>query len=533
MAIRFFLLNFGFALLFVLLGFNLYNIQVLDGAQYVERAEARAAAREELSLRRGRIFVTNRSGTDIPVSLNRNEPVVYAVPKEIEDAKEAAGFLSPLLDVSAASLEELFSNKNNLFKLLAEKASPELIAELRDAPSGIYVGEKQYRFYPFERLASHLLGFVGVNATTNNPKGLYGIEKYFDEALAEGGDVYLSIDRDAQAEAEATLMRLIEDYGATGGTVIAMDPKNGKILTLASKPDFDPNAYRTSPVANFVNPAFSHMYEPGSVMKALTMASAIDAGAVTPETMYTDKGFVTRDGRTIHNFDNRIYGKVTMTNVIERSINTGSVFAAEQLGRERFLEYMERFGFGSPTGIGASEEVAGSLKNLSKRDTKAIDLATASFGQGTAVTPLQLVSAIAALANKGVRMAPSFLADEEPRVAERAVSEAAAAAVLRMMESAVNENRVAVIPGYRVAGKTGTALIPDFEKGGYSDQLIHTFVGIAPVSDPRFVILAKLDRPQVGELAGLTVVPAFRDLMEFLLTHYRIPPDNLEVTPTP
>lgn len=527
MAVRFFLLNFGFAILFALLGFNLYQLQVHEGAQYFERAEARAAARAELSLRRGRIFVTNRSGADIPVALNRNEPVVYASPKEIEDDKEAAAFLAPLLNVSALSLEAAFSDKTNQFKLLAEKISPELIEALRGAPRGIYVDEKQYRFYPFERLASHLLGFVGVNATTDKPKGLYGAEKYFDEILAEEGDVRLSLDRDVQAEAEATLARLMKDYGSTGGTIIVMDPKTGKLLTLAAAPDFDPNAYQTSPIANFVDPAFAYVYEPGSVMKMVTMASAIDAGAVTPETTYTDYGFVTRNGRTIHNFNPKPYGTVTMMNVIERSINTGSVFAAEALGREKFLEYQERFGFGALSGIGAPEEVPGSLKNLTKRDTKAIDLATASFGQGTAVTPLQLVTAAAALANGGVRMTPSFLADEEPRVAARAVSEATAQTVLRMMESAVNVNKIAVIPGYRVAGKTGTALIPDFGKGGYTEELIHTFVGIAPVSDPRFVILVKLDKPQVGELAGLTVVPAFRDLMEFLLTHYRVPPDNI------
>jgi cell division protein FtsI (penicillin-binding protein 3)/stage V sporulation protein D (sporulation-specific penicillin-binding protein) len=527
MAVRFFLLNLGFSLLFALLGFNLYELQVHQGAEYFERAEARAAAREELSLRRGRIFVTNRSGTDIPVALNRDEPVVYAVPKDIEDAKETAAFLAPLLNVPASSLEETFSDTESLFKLLVEKASPELIAAIRDAPKGIYVDEKQYRFYPFERLAAHLLGFVGVNAETSKPKGLYGTEKYFDDTLAEEGDVYLSLDRDAQAEAEATLQRLIADYGATGGTIIAMDPKTGKILTLASAPDFDPNRYQASPIANFMNPAFAHMYEPGSVMKAVTMASAIDAGAVTPTSTYTDKGYVTRDGRTIHNFDDKVYGTVTMTNVIERSINTGSVYAAEQLGHDKFLEYQKKFGFGTPTGIGAPEEAAGSLKNLTKRDTKKIDLATASFGQGTAVTPLQMISAFATLANGGVRMVPSFLAHEAPHEVGRAVSAASAAKVLAMMESAVNVNRIAVIPGYRVAGKTGTALIPDFEKGGYSDLLIHTFVGVAPVSDPRFVILVKLDKPQVGELAGLTVVPATRDLLEFLLAHYRVPPDNV------
>lgn len=527
MAVRFFLLNFGFAILFALLGFNLYRVQIDQGAEYFERVEARTAAREEFSLRRGSIFVTDRDGGEIPVALNLNRPMVYADPSRVGDVKETASLLAGFLGVPASSLEETLSNTRKKFHLLTSDPSDALVAAVKEIPDGVYLGTEQYRFYPYRHLASHLLGFVGVNATTDTPQGLYGAEKYFNEALAEEGDIHLSLDRDVQVEAEATLARLMEDYGATGGVIIVMDPETGKLLTLAAAPNFDPNAYRTSPIANFVNPAFAHMYEPGSVMKMVTLAAAIDAGAVTPETTYTDFGFVTRNGRTIHNFEPKPYGKVTMTNVIERSINTGSVFAAETLGLGKFLEYQERFGFGAVTGIGVPEESPGSLKNLTKRDTKAIDLATASFGQGTAVTPLQLITAAAALANGGVRMVPTFLADGEPQVAEQVVSAAAAEAVLRMMESAVNVNKVAVIPGYRVAGKTGTALIPDFEKGGYSDELIHTFVGMAPVSDPRFVVLVKLDRPQVGELAGLTVVPAFRDLMGFLLSHYRVPPDNI------
>lgn len=527
MAVRFFILNAGFAVLFALLGFNLYKLQIDQSADYIERAQARDASLEERSLDRGRIFVTNRNGTEIPVAQDRSAPAAYANPQLIQDAKEAASFVGMLLGISVPALEEKFSDKDNQFMLLADHLSPEHIEALREAPKGIYVDGNEFRYYPSGHFASHLLGFVGVNAETPKPTGLYGSEKYFNEILAAEGDVHLSLDRDVQAEAESALARLMADYGGTGGTVIVMDPKTGKLLALASAPDFDPNDYRSSPVANFINPAFSYHYEPGSVMKAVTMASAIDAGVVTPTTVYTDYGYVTRNGRTIHNFEPRPYGKITMTNVIERSVNTGSVFAAEQLGRDAFLGYQKKFGFGAPTGVEAPEEVAGSLKNLTKSDTKAIDLATASFGQGTAVTPLQMVTAYAALANGGVRMVPSFLKNTPPREAERAVSETSARKVLAMMESAVNVNKVAVIPGYRVAGKTGTALIPDFEKGGYSDELIHTFVGIAPVSDPHFVVLMKLDRPKVGELAGLTVVPATRDLLEFLLTHYRVPPDNV------
>lgn len=527
MAFRFLLLNFGFALLLALLGVNLYRLQVVKGSEYLARAETRAAAREEFSLRRGSIFVTNRSGADIPVALPRDRPIVYADPARIEDVKETAALLAPLLGTSPASLEETLASPGKRFRLLSRDPSDELVAAVREMEGGVYLDTEQYRAYPFDHFASHLLGFVGMNAEAAKPRGLYGVEKYLNDALAAERDVRLSIDRDVQVEAEGILARLMSGYGATGGTVIVMDPATGKLLALASVPDFDPNEYRASPLARFVNPAFAHQYEPGSVMKAITMAAALDGGAVTPATTYTDKGSLTRDRRTIHNFDNKVYGTVTMTNVIERSINTGSVYAAEALGREKFLPYLERFGFGAPTGVGASEEVPGSLKNLTKSDTKAIDLATASFGQGTAVTPLQMAVAYGALANKGVRVTPSFLADEAPREAGRAVSEKAAGEVLAMMESAVRVNKVAVIPGYRVAGKTGTALIPDFEKGGYSDALIHTFIGIAPVSSPRFVVLAKLDRPQVGELAGITVVPAVRDLLEFLLGHYRVPPDNV------
>lgn len=527
MAIRFFLLNSFFALLFALLGFNLYHLQIEQGSSYVEQAQARAAAIEQLSLRRGRIFFTDKNDTSISVAENRDEPVVYAVPKEIEDAKEAAGFLAPHLGISMTDLETAFANKESLFKLLADPASPELVKLVADAPKGIYVGEKQYRFYPYDHLGAQLLGFVGLNASTDHPKGLYGIERDFDTSLAAGENVTLSIDRAVQTEAEAALAHLMETYGATGGTIIVEEPKTGRIITLASKPDFDPNRYAASPVANFLNPAFARIYEPGSVMKPFTMAAGIDAGVITSSTTYVDEGFVTRNGRTIHNYNNEKFGRISMTNVIEHSVNTGSVFAVEQLGREKFLDYTERFGFGARSGIGASDEVAGSLENLTKPDTKAINLATASFGQGTAVTPIQLVNAFAALANGGVRMTPTLLADAKPSSVERVVSAKTADDVLRMMESAVVANKIAVIPGYRVAGKTGTALIPDFVHGGYSDELIHTFVGVAPVSNPRFVVLVKIDKPQVGELAGLTVVPTFRDLTEFLLTYYRVPPDNI------
>ncbi|MFH1162267.1 MAG: penicillin-binding protein 2 [Candidatus Jorgensenbacteria bacterium] len=534
MAFRFITLTAGFSLLFGALGWNLYHIQVLQSSLYVERAQARMEAQAALELRRGEIFFTDRSGTAIPAALNRDYPVIYAVPREIKDPEGAAERLAPILHLEPKGLAASFGNAKSLFKLLVDKASSEIVdAVTKENVTGVYAGEKQHRFYPFERLGSQLLGFVGVNADAANPTGLYGIEKLRDEELAAGGDVDLTIDRNLQAEAEQKLAELIPQYKATGGTIIVEEPKTGKILALASKPDFDPNAYADSPVSSFLDPAVQLVYEPGSVMKPFTMAAAIGAGVLTPSSTFTDVGYITLNGKTIRNFNNKAYGTITMTNVIENSVNMGAVYAESKVGNQRFYEYLKRFGFGESTGADLPDELAGSLKNLERKEARQIDFATASFGQGVAVTPLQLINAFSALANGGLLMRPYVDAHAAPHVVRRVVEEETARAVVRMMESAVVFNKLAAIPSFRVAGKTGTALIPDFKTGGYTEELIHTYVGFAPVSDPRFVILAKMDRPQVGELAGLTVVPAFRDLAEFALNYYNVPPDNLVAPSAP
>jgi len=533
MAFRFVTLTAGFSLLFGVLGWNLYHLQVQQGPYYVERAQARTEAQAALELRRGEIFFTDRSGTDIPAALNRDYPVIYASPNEIHDPEGVTERLAPILHLDPKGLTAALGNAKSMFKLLVDKASPEVVdAVAKENIGGVYVGDKQHRFYPFERLGAQLIGFVGMNADIATPAGLYGIEKLRNEELAAGDDVHLTIDRNLQAEAEQKLAELIPQYRATGGTIIVEEPKTGKILALASKPDFDPNVYADSPINSFLNPAVQYLYEPGSVMKPFTMAAAIGSGALTPTSTFTDVGHITLNGKTISNFNNNAYGTITMTNVIENSVNMGAVYAESKAGNQRFYEYLTRFGFGEPTGVDLPDELAGNLKNLERKDARQIDFATASFGQGVAVTPIQLINAFAAIANGGLLMRPYVDAHAAPYVVRRVMDEATARAVAGMMESSVVFNKLAAIPSFRVAGKTGTALIPNFATGGYTDELIHTYVGFAPVSDPRLVILAKMDRPQVGELAGLTVVPAFRDLMEFALNYYSIPPDNLKTVPS-
>ncbi|MBI5733001.1 penicillin-binding protein 2 [Candidatus Jorgensenbacteria bacterium] len=530
MAFRFIALTLLFSALFGVLGFNLYQLQVEKGAYYFERAKARSIALNELELRRGEISFTDRHDNNIPVAQNRDYPIIYAAPKELKEPRVTARMLAPEIGKGEAELIEIFEkNPASLYKLLVDKAPPEALAAVRRLKlSGIYTDERQDRFYPNESMAAQVIGFVGVNQEHDKPTGLAGVEKFYEDALSSGEDTNLTIDRNIQGRAEQILSELIAEFDGTGGTVIVQEPKTGKIMALANSPSFNPNEYGKSSVKFFDNPAVQYVYEPGSVFKPLTMASGIDSGAITPETTFFDNGSVTLNGKTIRNWDNKAHGKVTMTNVIEQSINTGAVFAEQKIGHGIFLDYLKHFGFGEKTSVDLPDEVRGSLKNLENKNARAIDFATASYGQGTSVTPIQLITAFSSIGNGGVLMRPYINADLKPHVVRRVVQEETASKVTEMMESAVRKARIASISGYRIAGKTGTAFIPDFEKGGYTDQLIHTYVGFAPASDPVFTILIKLERPAHAELAGMTVVPAFRGLAQFVLSHYNIAPDMLQ-----
>lgn len=530
MNFRFFALLFVFVLMYGALGANLYRLQIEKSEYYVNRAKAIQENVAQRQLRRGQIFFTDRAGTKIPVALNRDFPFIYATPNKIKNPDVVTASMSDALGIKASELRIILGNSKLAFRSLVDRATDEQILAVKQLqPEGIYIDTKQYRFYPFGPLASQLVGFVGVNENNADPIGLYGLEKFYNENSSKGDDVLLTIDRNIQAQAEQILSSLIEKYKAVGGTVIVQEPKSGKILALANKPDFDPNEYGSSPVKNFLNPAVQLVYEPGSVIKPITMATGIDVGAISPETEFVDKGSVTLNGKMIRNSMEKIYGRVTMTDVIANSINTGVVYAEQLIGHARFFEYMKKFGFTEKTGIDLPDEVLGNLKNLERKDARAIDFATVAFGQGAAITPLQLVSAYTVLANGGLLMRPYINSTYEPYVTRRVINSGTADKVIKMMEAAVANGKITVIPGYRVAGKTGTAFIPDFKKGGYTEDMIHTFVGFAPATNPAFVALVKVDKPQVGGLAGLTVVTGFRDLAQFILNYYNIPPDVLNV----
>ncbi len=530
MGVRFLFLTLIFGILFGLLGLNLFRLQILKRDYYFNKVQARNEALTQLRMRRGQISFTDRYENRVNVASNKDRPVIYASPKEVADIQKTAEALSPILNLPVQELKDDMDDPRSSFHMVAEKVTPDQLDAIQNLNlKGIYQDQKQYRFYPFENVGAQMLGFVGLNKDTANPKGLYGVEKYYNDALADERDIQLTIDRILQPQAEEIISKLVTDHKAESGNIIIEEPRTGKILAIAAYPNFNPNNYKDYPIKDFINSATQLVYEPGSVFKPITMAAGIDAGLITPSSTYTDYGRVTINGKTITNWDHKAYGSgTTMTKVIERSINTGAVFVMQKIGRKIFYDYLKLFGLGAKTGVDLPDEVNGSLKNLERQNAQDVDYATAAYGQGTSVTPLQMINAFSVFANGGLLMRPYVNAASGPFVVRRVVSEDTAKKVVEMMRSAVTKGGVAVIPQFNIAGKTGTALIPDFVRGGYlPDDFIHTFIGMAPASNPKFVILIKLEKPQAGkELAALTVVPAFRELATSVLNYLNVAPDN-------
>ncbi len=518
-------LIFLFGILYLSLIFKIYNLQIEKGDIYYLKARSLIQLSGVFQIPRGAIYFTDKNNNFNKFAFNKDYPVIYAVPTETQMNKNVnyAEKLSPILNISVEELEEKFNKPKNEYALLIQKAGVEQVEKVKNLNlKGIYIDSQLLRFYPFGDLASHLLGYA---ANGDEGGGRYGAELYFNKLLNDGENLFLTVDRVIQGQAEEILKKLIDQYQAVGGTVIVQEPKTGKILAMGNFPNFDPNDYSEFKVENFLNPAVQLVYEPGSVFKVITMAAGIDSGKITPETTYIDTGSVTFNGKTIKNWDLKAHGLQTMTGVIEQSINTGAVFAQRKIGQDIFYNYLIKFGFNEPTDIVLPGEVRGKINNL--KQGKDVDFATASFGQGISVTPIGLISAFSAIANDGVLMKPIILVNEKPQVVRRVISSETSKKVAQMMVSAVDKNKIAAISNYSIAGKTGTAFVPDFGKNGYTDEVINTYMGFAPVSDPKFVILIKLDKPKGSPLAGQTVVPAFHDLAQFILNYYNIAPDKL------
>lgn len=542
MGIRFALIVAGFSILYASLGVRLYDLQIMKGEDYAAKAEARHSAGEIFNPIRGNIFFSDKDGGSVPVAAKKDYPYVYCVPKEVAassvDIKEAAGKLLALLPGSTEDeLLARLGKGDDPYEELAKEIDNETAAAIEALGiEGVKVEKRARRYYPYEELGSHILGFVSSDGT-----GQYGLESFYDDELKgrlgeatgdrispqkNGEDIFVTIDQTIQSRAEKILNDAVTEHKAKSGLVIVSDPKTGAILAMAGNPSFDPNSYgKTKDQSDFLNPTVQSVYEPGSVFKLITMAAALDSGKVSPDTEYVDSGSVKLNGFTIRNWDLKAHGRLTMTEVIEQSINTGTIFAMNQMGHDLFYDYLKKFGLMEKTGIDLPGERIGSTSSLV--DGALVNYATASYGQGISVTPLRMLAAVNAIANGGVMMKPYLTKGGRPKEIGRPISKKTADQVVDMMTTAVVKNRVAAIEGYDVAGKTGTAFVPNFVSGGYTDNVINTYVGFAPSYSPKFSILIRIDEPEGAPLAGQTIVPAFRELAQFLLTYYNVAPDKL------
>jgi cell division protein FtsI/penicillin-binding protein 2 len=355
------------------------------------------------------------------------------------------------------------------------------------------------------------------------------------EPAQDGSSLYLTLDQNIQYMVAQKMKALAGKWQAAGGCAIVMEPKTGAIRAMVSLPDFDPNEYQKTPdVDNFMNSCTQKLYEPGSVFKPIVMAAALDTGKISPETSYTDTGLLQIGGYTIQNAQNKTYGLSTMTNVLEKSINTGVVFVQRLIGGEVFKKYIEAFGFDEPTGVDLAGEASGDLRNI--REDREINFATASFGQGLSVTALEMASAIAAIANNGQLMRPYVVekivqADGreqvvQPRLIRQVIVPQSAAKLTAMLVSTVRNGYDKVkLPGYFVAGKTGTAQIA--ESRGYSaEDTNHSFEGYAPAYNPEFLIFIRLEKPRGIQFASESLAPVFTEMASYLFNYYEIAPEE-------
>lgn len=549
-----------FVFLFFSIIARLFYWQVVRAQDLAALGQAQYGRQIKLTPERGEILTSD----GFAIAANKLSYLVFANPKEVKDPKTQAEILSPLLEMESATISALLSKDEKYWiplKSQVERKVKEKIQPLK--LPGIGFEEQAIRFYPEASTGAKILGFVGKD-DVGESKGYFGLEGFYDRQLrgksgyamqihdavgqpilakmtdnlgkVDGRDLILHVDRTLQFMLDNELKEGIAKYGAAGGMAAIINPKTGGILAMSSFPTYDPREYHKYSDNLYRNPFITDTYEPGSTFKPLVMGAALEENLVRPDTSCTICAApVEIGGYTIKTWNNKYYENSTMTEVIQHSDNTGMVFVSKLLGLDRMLEYFKRFGIGEMTGIDLQGEVTPQVRL--RENWYPIDLATASFGQGMTVTPIELLTAFTAVANGGKRMEPHVVAavrtpDGEtieipPNVLNEPISSKTARVVTEMMVNAVEqgESKWLKPKGYRVAGKTGTAQIP--VAGHYdANKTITSFVGFAPADDPKFLMLVVVDRPTTSIYGSETAAPIFFNVAKNIFTYYGIPPSE-------
>ncbi len=556
---------------FAIIALRLSALQLAQGGDFRVQADGQRTSLNTIPAVRGEIKIGDRfSGQPDTVATTIKKPLVYAVPESMTDREGVAKALAPILGMSEQDILDKTADKTKKYVPLKKQLSDEDKQKIEDLHlNGIAFDDESIRFYPEGNFMSQLLGYVGYKGDSGTEKtGIYGIEQAFNKYLegtpgssateksaggtwifgarrdqvnaVDGDTILLTIDKTIQFKAENVLKTAVEKNLADSGSIIIMDPKTGAIQAMATYPSFDPNNYaKVESPDVYNNQVTMGAYEPGSIFKSITLAAALNEGKITANTTYNDTGHVDASGYTIENSDHKGHGIQTMTQALEQSLNTGMVFAKSQIGNKTFKEYVERFGFGKKLDFDVPES-KGDLSNL-KDPNIAINFDTASFGQGISMTPLQMAAAYSAIANGGKMMKPYVVASRitangqvfntEPKSIAQPISVETASTLSAMLVNVVENGhgKKAAVKGYYVAGKTGTAQVPREDGHGYIEgDNIGSFAGFAPVEDPRFVMLVRINHPRTVSFAETTAAPAFGELAQYLLQYYNVIPSRLD-----
>lgn len=536
---------------------RLFFVQIVQHSYYLELAKNQQEFKRVLAAERGDIYFKNKNGELAKAATTKVGATIYLNTKLLREPDAIFGKLNSVTSIDKDLFYKIVEKTNDPYEILKRRVGWEEAEKISALKlPGVGVEEERWRHYPGEALGGHVLGFVSSLDLQEEPSGKYGVEKYYDGALqgtrgsvsgdrdakgflialteglkidaAEGEDIVLTIEPMLQRVAEEEAAKLKTKWRAKSGGILIVAPQTGEIKALAGIPGFNPNEYqKEKDFGVFLNPFTEKIFELGSVFKPLTMAAAIDQGAVGPNTTYVDKGKVTISGRTIKNFDGKAHGERSMTQVLEESLNTGAVFAMQKIGGEKLKEYFHAFGLAEKTGVDLPGELRGDLSNL--ESGREIEFATASFGQGIAVTPLELAMALSTLANGGKLMQPYLKDGAGAQFKRQVITKETAETITRMLVDVVDMSLAggrAKMPHYSIAAKTGTAQMPNVGGKGYSDEFLHSFFGYFPAYSPRFLILMFLERPQGVKYASQSMTDTFRALVEFLINYYTIPPDR-------
>jgi cell division protein FtsI/penicillin-binding protein 2 len=549
-------LFFGFFLtLFILIIFKLFYFQIL---KHSSENIIDNLSEKKILPQRGRIFDINNQ----PLVLNNNNYQLYLEPKKIKEKDDLIKELSKILAIDEASLSAKIDEKKDWLAIsIVDKEKKDKIENLKIPGIGFEYLIK--RDYPEASIAAHLLGFVGKNYQGDDV-GYFGIEGYYDKDLAglpgflksekdllgrpilvgkqemiepeNGRDLILTIDKNVQAIVKEKLAIGINRYQAESGCVIVANPKTMAILSLVCLPDYDQKNYFLFSEEYFRNPVISDLYEPGSIFKPLVMAAAINEKKIKPDDFFEEKGPVKIGDYLIKTWNDKYGGRTSMTQILQRSSNVGMVYVGEKLGKDKLYSYLEKYGVGQLTGIDLQGEITGYLRP--KNSWYPIDFATATFGQGIAVTPIQMIRAFASIINGGYLLRPYVVAkirDQdgkektiEPQVERKIINEISSSIIKKMLIQVVEGGEVkwARPTGYTLGGKTGTAQVPI--KGHYDpNKTIASFIGFSPASSSPFLALVILRQPKTSPWGSETAAPLFFEIAKELLIYYNIAPDNL------